>query len=350
MNVRRWVLGGALVAAVGAGAGAVGWWSLSSWGGREQRVRDDVVVSIPRGTGPAEAAERLAEAGVVDDARRLYWYQRLLRRGQPGLRSGEYRFEAGARVTPEAVLARLGRGESLHPRVTIPEGLRIEEQAELVASTGVATAEEFVRLARDRSVVRALGVEGESLEGYLFPDTYEVTERMGARAVLEMMVRRFDEVWSEVRAQHPALAGLEKREAVTLASIIEKETGRGEERRRISCVFHNRLSKGMRLQTDPTVMYAAFLATGRWDRNIHRSDLQREHPYNTYAVAGLPPGPIASAGASALRAAVDPQSCDDLYFVSRNDGSHEFCPTLACHNENVRRWQVDYFRRKDASR
>jgi UPF0755 protein len=137
-------------------------------------------------------------------------------------------------------------------------------------------------------------------------------------------------------------------EAATFASIVEKETGRPEERAHIACVFHNRLRRGMRLQTDPTVMYATMLRTGRWSRNISRADLLAPHPYNTYTTAGLPPGPIANAGAAALRAALAPSECRDLYFVSRNDGSHVFCPDLVCHNAAVRQWQVEFFRRGSA--
>ena len=138
---------------------------------------------------------------------------------------------------------------------------------------------------------------------------------------------------------------LDERQAVTLASIIEKETGQPDERPHISCVFHNRLRRGMRLQTDPTVMYATMLRNGgRWSQNISKADLLAHHPYNTYAVAGLPPGPIANPGAASLRAALHPSDCDDLFFVSRNDGTHVFCPDLRCHEAAVQRWQVEFFR------
>jgi UPF0755 protein len=139
---------------------------------------------------------------------------------------------------------------------------------------------------------------------------------------------------------------LSQAEAVTLASIIEKETGQPGERPHISCVFHNRLQRHMKLQTDPTVMYATYLRTGRWSKNISRADLQAPHPYNTYTTPGLPPGPIASPGAASLQAALAPSDCKDLFFVSRNDGTHVFCPDLACHERAVKQWQVEYFRRK----
>jgi UPF0755 protein len=166
-----------------------------------------------------------------------------------------------------------------------------------------------------------------------------------ARAIVDAMVARFREEYARAEATRRDGVVLTMGEAATLASIVEKETGRPEERPRISCVFHNRLRTGMRLQTDPTVMYATMLRTGHWSKNISKADLLAPHPYNTYTTAGLPPGPISNAGAAALRAALAPSDCDDLYFVSRNDGSHVFCPDLRCHNAAVRQWQVEFFHR-----
>ena len=173
------------------------------------------------------------------------------------------------------------------------------------------------------------------MEGYLFPDTYAFAWGVTPQRILEAMVRRFREVLAASEAKRQPTVLLSERELVTLASIVEKETGRPAERPRIACVFHNRLRKGMRLQTDPTVMYATFLRTGRWSKNISKADLLTPHPYNTYAVAGLPPGPIASPGAAAVEAALAPGDCSDLFFVSRNDGTHVFCPDLKCHNAAV---------------
>jgi UPF0755 protein len=165
------------------------------------------------------------------------------------------------------------------------------------------------------------------------------------------MVARYREAWDKAQAKRKPGVTLDEAQAVILASIIEKETGRPDERPRISCVFHNRLAKGMKLQTDPTVMYATMLRNGgRWSNNITRKDLAVPHPYNTYAVAGLPPGPIANPGEAALAAALAPAECRDLYFVSRNDGSHVFCPDLRCHNAAVQEWQVNYFRARKAAK
>jgi UPF0755 protein len=164
------------------------------------------------------------------------------------------------------------------------------------------------------------------------------------------MVERFKAEYAAADAARDPAVKLDLGETAVLASIVEKETGQVEERPRIACVFHNRLRTGMRLQTDPTVMYATYLRTGRWSRNISRADLTTPHPYNTYTTAGLPPGPIASAGGAAIRAALAPAACDDLFFVSRNDGTHVFCPDLACHAAAVRTWQVEFFRKTPRGR
>jgi UPF0755 protein len=235
-------------------------------------------------------------------------------------------------------------------RFTVPEGLRADEIAHVVGSTSVCSADEFLRLARDPATARKLDVPAQSLEGFLFPDTYAVTRSAGCMGILQAMVGRFREEWQKAQAQRAPDVTLDELQAVTLASIVEKETGQPEERPRISCVFHNRLKKGMRLGTDPTVIYAVLLENGfKWDGNLHKSDLQRPHPYNTYLVKGLPPGPISNPGAAALVAALRPAQCDDLFFVSRNDHTHVFCPDLACHERNVRKWQVEYFKKKKAA-
>jgi UPF0755 protein len=189
-------------------------------------------------------------------------------------------------------------------------------------------------------------VAAESLEGYLFPDTYAFARGVGARQILEAMVHRAHAEYERASAQRLPAVTLDRAAIMTLASIIEKETGQAGERPRISCVFHRRLARKMRLQTDPTVMYATYLRTGRWSKNISRADLLTPHPYNTYLTPGLPPGPIANPGAAAIQAALAPSTCTDLFFVSRNDGSHVFCPDLACHERAVKLWQVDYFMRK----
>jgi UPF0755 protein len=306
------------------------------------------VVEIPLGTNARQIVRLLASARVVSDERLTWRYLRYLERDGRPLRAGEYAF-AGA-LRPGEVMEKIRRGEVKTYRFTIPEGLRMEEIAAIIERSGLGKVSALLPLMNDASFARELGVPFANLEGFLFPDTYTFTRDPKAPAVLGAMVSRYREAYrSAVQQRLPGIQ-LSEVQALTLASIIERETGRADERSRISCVFHNRLRKGMRLQTDPTVMYATMLRNGgRWSQNITKADLLTAHPYNTYLVAGLPPGPIASPGRASLDAAFHPAECVDLYFVSRNDGSHVFCPDLRCHEAAVKKWQIDYFRSQRAA-
>ena len=299
---------------------------------------------VPPRTGPHQLAQILAQAGVVSDARRFFIHLHYFRRGAAP-RAGEYEFDGP--LMPDEVVGKLVRGEVKVYRFTVPEGLRADEMAPIVGATTVCSADDFLKLARDPAVAKKLGVPASGLEGFLYPDTYAVPRSAGCAGILQLMVGRFREEWRKADAQRAEDVTLSELPAVTLASIIEKETSQPEERPRVSCVFHNRLKKGMRLGTDPTVIYSVLLENGfQWDGNLHKSDLVRPHPYNTYVVRGLPPGPISNPGAPSLRAALNPAQCNDLFFVSRNDHTHVFCPDLACHERNVRKFQVEYFRHK----
>jgi UPF0755 protein len=335
-----------LVLAVLLGAGvtaAVLWGELAGFRDTPYGSLEEKVVVVPSGASARAVVRALARAGVLSDERLAWRYVRFVRRDRPPFRAGEYAF-AGP-LLPEEVLGRVWRGEVKLHRFTIPEGLRADEIAAIVGRSGLASEEAFLRTARDPSLARALDLPYASLEGFLYPDTYAFARGADARAIAEAMVARFKEEYARADAARKPGVTLGLGETATLASIVERETGRPEERPRIACVFLNRLRMGMRLQTDPTVMYATMLRTGRWSKNISRADLLMEHPYNTYTTAGLPPGPIANAGGAALRASLAPADCRDLYFVSRNDGTHVFCPDLVCHNAAVRRWQVEFFRR-----
>lgn len=338
-----------LVAAVGVGGYVfLQYRDLQQWARTPHAVAEETVVSIATGTGPTAITRQLEEQDAVDDARNLYRYLRWIRRVGGQLRAGDYRFTPDAPQTPDEVVDRLLKGEVLSVRVTLPEGLRIDEQAKLFEEAGFGPGDAFVKKARDKTFVKQLGIAADSLEGYLFPDTYLIPKNATVEQILSWQVERFRTAWATAQKQRQDGVTLSEHQAVTLASIVEKETGQPEERPRISCVFHNRLKKDMKLQTDPTVIYSVILRKGSFDGNLRRSDLRARHPYNTYAVKGLPPGPIASAGLAALEAALDPLTCDDLFFVSRNDGTHVFCPTLKCHNAAVEKWQREYFRRKRA--
>jgi len=340
------VLGMLLLAALAA-AGALAWvtWrQLEAFRTTPHGRAEETVVEIAPGSSPRAVVRALARAGVLSEDELAWRYVRWVKRDHRPFKAGEYAF-AGP-LTPDEALERVFKGEIKLYRFTVPEGLRIEETAEIVERSGLATAEAVLLLARDPAVARALGVPFDSLEGYLFPDTYAFAKGVTARQIVEAMVHRFREAFTAAASARSPEVALGEAEAVVLASIVEKETGQVAERPRISCVFHNRLHRKMRLQTDPTVMYATFLRTGRWSKNISRADLVAPHPYNTYTAPGLPPGPIASPGEAALAAALAPASCQDLFFVSRNDGTHVFCPDLACHEAAVRQWQVEFFRRK----
>jgi UPF0755 protein len=337
-----------LVLVVLAGAAAGGWYFH-----RESRITEFArqpvslpeggrTVDVPGGTGPRALSRLLAEAGIITDAELLYLYIRREQLG-PRLKAGEYLFTGS--LTPAQVVDKLVSGQVKVYRFTIPEGLRVDEILPLVADSELKLdRKELERLAADAAFLRKAGVPTSSLEGFLYPDTYTFTRNATAESVLRKMVERSLEEYRTADAQRKAGVKLGLLETFTLASIVEKETGQPQERPRISCVFHNRLRLGMKLQTDPTVIYSMMLMRGAYSKNITRKDLETPHPYNTYTTRGLPPGPIASPGAAALQAALNPLDCDDLFFVSRNDGTHIFCPTLDCHNAAVQKWQVEYFR------
>jgi UPF0755 protein len=303
---------------------------------------EEKAVVVPHGASARAVVRTLAQAGALSDEQVGWRYVRLVKRDPRPFRAGEYAFAGPLR--PDEVLERVYRGEVKLHRFTVPEGLRADEIAAIVGRSGLASEADFLAAAGDADLARSLGLPFPRLEGFLYPDTYAFARGVGARAIAEAMVERFREEYRKADELRGAGIAFTMGEAATFASIVEKETGRPDERPHISCVFHNRLRLGMRLQTDPTVMYATMLRTGRWSRNITRADLLQPHPYNTYTTPGLPPGPIANAGGAALRAALVPSRCSDLYFVSRNDGSHVFCPDLRCHNAAVRQWQVEFFR------
>lgn len=332
-----------LLLLLAAGAAGLAWRELALFRDTPYGSLEEKIVLIPPGSPARKVVRALAQAGALSDERLAWRYVRYVKRDGRPLRAGEYAFTGPLR--PDEVLERVYRGEVMLHRFTVPEGLRMDEISAIVGRSGLASEEDFLRIAQDPAVARALGLPFATLEGFLYPDTYAFPRGVTARAIAEAMVARFRDEYARAEETRGPGVALSMGEAATLASIVEKETGRPEERARISCVFHNRLRAGMRLQTDPTVMYATMLRTGRWSRNISRADLLAPHPYNTYTTAGLPPGPIANAGAAALRATLAPSACDDLFFVSRNDGSHVFCPDLRCHNAAVRQWQVEYFRR-----
>jgi UPF0755 protein len=217
--------------------------------------------------------------------------------------------------------------------------------AQVFEERGFGVAAEFIKAAQNAALIRDLDPAARDLEGYLFPETYVLPRNTPAADVVAQMVAGFKKACDDELRAAAAADGLTVRQAATLASLVEKETAAAAERPLVAAVYRNRMKIRMGMQADPTVIYALQKA-GQYDGNLSKSDLQFDSPYNTYRYAGLPPGPIASAGRASLEAAVKPAAVDYLYFVSRNDGTHVFATTLAEHNRNVRTWQIEYFRKR----
>jgi UPF0755 protein len=306
----------------------------------------DVFVEIPQGAGSADIRRRLIDAGVVSDdfvLRAAMWWSGRSR----SLQAGEYRFDQP--LSPLAVVEKIASGDVYTQRLTFPEGLTIVEMAKVFESRGFGPAQAFTKAATNGGLVKDLDARARDLEGYLFPETYSLPRRADAERVVAMMVDRFRASYDDTLQARAKAQQLSTRQVVTLASLIEKETARAEERPLVAAVYRNRMKQGMGMQADPTVVYALMKA-GKYDGNIRREDLTFDSPYNTYRYPGLPPGPIAAPGRASLEAALAPADVPYLYFVSRNDGSHVFAATLKEHNANVYQYQVLYFRAQRAAR
>jgi UPF0755 protein len=293
-----------------------------------------LTLTVEPGMGVRQIAHELHRMGLVRHPE--LFRAAVAARGVAGrLKAGEYALSG--RVTLDGIVDKLARGEVIRRVVTFPEGSDLETMAQLVAAQGIAPAA-FREAAREVSLVADLDPQAQDLEGYLFPDTYDVTRRADAAAALvRRMVQRFRAVITPELGAVQA-SGRTVREVVTLASVVERETALPQERARVAGVFLNRLKRRMPLATDPTIIYALRKA-GRYDGNIRRADLDIDSPYNTYRRPGLPPGPIASPGRASLQAALHPAEVDELYFVSRNDGSHHFWRTFAEHQQAVAYYQ-----------
>lgn len=299
-------------------------------------------VEIPQGSGSAGIGRRLAEAGIVRDAQTFRLAVWLRGAGQR-LQAGEYRFDAP--VSAVEVVDRIARGDVFLQPVTFREGLTIRQMAEIYESRGFGQAAEFVKAAGNASLIKDLDPAATDLEGYLFPDTYTLPRKITAAQLVGRMVSRFEKALSPEIRDRASARGLTVRQLVTLASLVEKETAKAEERPIVAAVYSNRHRIGMGMQADPTVIYALERA-GQYNGNLTRENLRFDSPYNTYRYAGLPPGPIAAPGSASLEAAASPADVPYIYFVSRNDGSHVFATTLEEHNRNVHEWQVRYFRER----
>jgi len=305
----------------------------------------ETFVEIKRGSNTETIADQLVEAGILRNRLPFIAYLRFTNNAQR-LKAGEYRFAGPA--NPKQITERLIKGDIYFRVITIPEGLTAQETIELLALNGFGTIEEMEPILRNTDWIRDIDPNAETLEGYLFPETYHFSRKAESRRIIQTMVEEFRKQLKTVLAEHPMIPGWSIPEAVTLASMIEKEVRKAEERPLVSSVFHNRLESRMQLACDATIIYAMKLA-GTYNGNIRKSDLSMESPYNSYLHRGLPPGPIANPGADSLRAALNPASTDYLYYVSRNDGTHVFSKNYREHQQAVDEYQRFRSRRQQPS-
>lgn len=327
----------AVAALVAGGAVYAVQMRLVAFGARPAKkdLGERVVVTIPPGASSVQVAQQLADAEVIGDADAFVRWLRRVAKQDGSIKAGTYVLSPA--MTPEEVLRELQKGTQTELRLTIPEGLRKEEVAAIIADAGFGSVDDVGVAMAEPDLIADCGapdVPG-GLDGYLFPDTYQFPPGTPPRRIVRRLCARLDELIDQKLKARMGVLGWDLHQTLTLASIIESETGLARERRRVSAVFHNRLRKRMKLQTDPTVLYG----TVDPDATIRKSDLVREHPYNTYMVEGLPPGPICQPGLASIQAALYPAKEDALFFVADGTGGHEFCPDLACHEAAVARYR-----------
>ncbi|MGE5147444.1 MAG: endolytic transglycosylase MltG [Candidatus Eiseniibacteriota bacterium] len=314
-----------LAAVVGGGI----WWGLKEYKKPGPLAASKIVV-IPKGAGLADIAQRLAEAGVIE---RPIVFRAVARAEEKAhlLKAGEYEFPAA--VSQEAVVRLLIEGKTVVHKVTVAEGLTTAEILQVIARTD----------ALDGTITEKPG------EGALLPETYNFSRGDGRDALVERMTKAMTETLDQLWAKRaPNLPLRSKTEALILASIVEKETGVASERPRVAAVFINRIRRGMRLDSDPTVIYGLTQGQGPLNRPLLTKDLEAKTPYNTYQIDGLPPGPIANPGRAALEATLHPAETKDLFFVADGSGGHVFSETLGEHNRNVQRWRTLQRERRNA--
>lgn len=291
-----------------------------------------VLVDIPTGASFIKVTKILSDAGLVK-SRFLFYGLVGFKWGARSIRAGEYEFATS--LSPSEMVDKLIRGDIKNYRVTIPEDYSLKEVAARLKEYRLIDEKTFFALAGDKMFLSSLGVQGSSIEGYLFPDTYFLNRSMTTREIMRNMVDRF---WSKISPEminKAAKKGFEPHQFVTFASLVGKESGNSAEKPMIAAVFYNRLKKGMPLQSDPTAVYDLKDFNGK----ILRSHYKRESPYNTYIIKGLPPGPIANPGLDSFRAILKPADVDYLYFVSQKDGTHFFSSSLDAHNNAVLRFR-----------
>lgn len=332
--LKKLILVACVLFIVVAGAAGLAYLHLMSWAQHPMTAKgQDKLFTLLPGQGLRQTAKTLQQEGLVSDALRFTLLARIDKKDKL-LKAGEYFLSTA--MTPREILGQMVEGRVHLYRVTIPEGYNLEQIAAAVAAAGLAEAKDFRDTARNPEMAKQLDIPADTLEGYLFPDTYYFPRGLNTAAIIVTMVKQFRSAFKPEWKARAAELGMTIHEVVTLASIVEKETGIAEERPLVASVFHNRLKKGMRLETDPTVIYGI----PDFDGNIRRKHLETYTPYNTYKIKGLPPGPIASPGALAIQAVLYPAQSDYLYFVAKGDGTHYFSTTFEEHNGAVVKYQL----------
>ena len=316
-----------------------GLWSLSPL---DKDTPTKLVLDVGPGQSFYQLAKVLEQKELIRSAKTfkvLIWLW-----GRPHLKQGEYELSSAYGLWKMFVILKSGQGREF--KVSFPEGFNHYEMAELLKSHGYFYYDSFLQKVWDKALIKKLlKADLPSLEGYLFPDTYSLNKYLPPEELIENLLDNFIKNYKEFLSQKPPIP-LSRHEILTLASLIEKETGKAEERSLIASVFFNRLNKKMKLQTDPTILYSLYLDRGfNIKKNIRKKDILRKSDYNTYVVWGLPPGPIANPGKESLRAVFSPKNSDYLYFVSRNDGSHKFSKSYKEHKKAVYKYQIQAFQK-----
>jgi len=349
-NFWRILLGTSLLSMVGLGVGIIGvYFYFARFATSLEPIKQEIIVEIPFGSSVKRVSEILHAQGLIKDPKKFYWFLRLYRNDTSRMQAGYYVFDK--EMSHNEIAERLQTGRDQAFKLTYKEGESLVDLALALDKIKLVSPENFESAMLSDEITNfikiplkqtRLGLKNNvgGIEGYLFPDTYFFSKRDTGISVIKKMHQRLldkisGEILARIQEQNKSL-----HEVLTLASIIEKETGAAHERPLIASVYQNRLKEKMRLQADPTVIYGIKNYAGK----IRKADLLNYHAYNTYKIPALPPGPIAAPGLESIRAVLWPASSKYLYFVSKNDGTHIFCENISCHNQAVQKWQIEYFK------
>lgn len=307
---------------------------LHQYAGRAGKAPlNKITFTVYPGQSLRVTSEKLAQKNLITHPSKFKLIAKIKGKDK-SIKAGEYTLNN--QMSPNEILDTLISGKVKLYKFTVPEGYNIRQIAEVVEKKGMGKKEKFIAATENPLVLKELGINTKTLEGYLFPDTYHFPKGVSENTIVKTMVKRLKQVFTPELERRARRLGFTMHQVLTLASIIEKETGAPFERPLISSVFHNRLKKGMRLETDPTVIYGIKNFNG----NITKKDLRTPTPYNTYRIKGLPPGPIANPGFDSIEAALYPETTKYLYFVSKKDSTHQFSTNIKDHNKAVRKYQL----------